>query len=322
MKRILLLTLATAAILGVPARAQNAPELNRVLSQLQAMSHGTYSPKEWQETMQELDRVAAQAAANGNSDLVVQARAVKAMALADMRRDLVAALRVIEDTKREYGQQRLPSVRRLFIQQADYLARLGDADGVRRTIEEFRRNPNYDAEDFPVFLHEGRNTPMTIARPFARGSDSTSVTAMEAARDRSRYAPGNLFPDFEWTDASGRRGSILGLRGKVVLVDFWHPQWTPWARDLPTLKRLYATWKDRGFEIVGVALGRDTEVLRRFVQTERLPWTIVYGENELPRQLGLHGQASNFLLDANGVILARDLRGSDLAEVVRRAMAR
>lgn len=304
------------------AQAQTAPELNRALSRLQSMSHGVYSQREWNDAINELDEIARKAVRDGNPDLAVQARAVKAMALADMRRDLAGALRVIEEAKREYGQQKLPSVRRLFIQQADYYGRMGDAEAVRRTIEEFRRNPNYDPENFPVILHEGRNTPMTIARPFARGSESTSVTAMEAARERSRYAPGNLFPDFQWIDANGRPGSILGLRGKVVLVDFWHPQWTPWARDLPQLRRTYEQWHKHGFEIVGVALDRDGTASRPYAAQANLPWILVFGETELPKQLGLFGQASNYLLDQNGVIIGRDLRGSDLADAVRRALAR
>jgi peroxiredoxin len=322
MKNLVMTIVAGCLALATRADAQYAPELNRVLSALQAISHGVYSPREWEEVMRELDDTSARAVREGRPDIVVQARAIKAMALADIRRDIPSALRVIEEAKREFGHQRLPSVRRLFIQQADYYGRLGDADGVRRTIEEFRNNPNYDAAAFPVILHEGRNTPMTIARPFARGSDSVSVTAMSAARERSRYAPGNLFPDFSWIDASGRPGSISGLRGKVVLVDFWHPRWTPWARDLPQLKRTYQQWHRQGFEVVGVSLDRDSDASREFAAAERLPWTLVYGETELPRRLGLFGQAANFLLDANGVIIARDLRGSDLADAVRRALAR
>lgn len=322
MKNLIGSLLLIGMLAGIPASAQTAPELNRVLSRLQSMSHGTYSTREWQEAMRELDDVAAQAVRSGQPDLVVQARAIKAMALADMRRDIPAALQVIADTKREYGQQRLPSVRRLFIQQADYFGRIGDAEAVRNTIEEFRKNPNYDAEAFPVQLFEGRNTPMAIARPFARGSDSVSVTAMEAARERSRFAPGNLFPDYAWTDAAGRRGSITALRGKVVLVDFWHPRWTPWARDLAQLKRTYELWKIQGFEIVGISIEREPTESRAFAAAEKLPWTLVYGETELPRQLGLFGQSANFLLDQNGVILARDLRGSDLADAVRRALGR
>lgn len=322
MKKLMGYLLVFGMLAGLPASAQMAPELSRVLSRLQAMSHGTYSQREWQEAIRELDDVAAQAVRAGQPDLAVQARAIKAMALADMRRDIPAALQVIADAKREYGQQRLPSVRRLFIQQADYYGRIGDAEAVRNTIEEFRKNPNFDAEAFPVQLFEGRNTPMAIARPFARGSDSVSVTAMEAARERSRYAPGNLFPDFAWTDAAGRPGSIADLRGKVVLVDFWHPRWTPWVRDLPQLKRTYEAWSRLGFEIVGVALEREPSASRAFAASERLPWTLVYGEQDLPRQLGLFGQAANFLIDQNGVILARDLRGSDLADAVRRTLGR
>lgn len=321
MKRSFLLVLIALMTAGSVASAQYDPEFSRVLSRLQALSHGVISPREWEEALAELQAVESRALAEGKADLVVQARAIKAMALADLRRDVPGALRVIEETLRSYGQQRLPSVRRLFIQQAEYFGRIGDADGVRRTIEAFRRNPNYDPQEFPVILQEGRNTPMLIARPFAKGSESVSITAMEAARERARYAPGNLFPDFAWVDGAGRRISLRDLRGKVVLVDFWHHRWTPWARDLPNLKRIYQLYRSAGFEIVGVSLDPDGAEARNFATTEKLPWPLVFGETELPRQLALFGRASNFLLDRNGVIIARDLRGSDLSEATRRALA-
>ncbi len=320
MKRIVRPALSLLLGCALTAAAQTYPELNRTLSRLQALSHNVHSEAEWADTLRELEATADDARRDGQLDLVVQARAVKAMALADMKRDLPAALEVIEETKRAYGHQMLPSVKRLFVQQAEYLGRLGDAEGVRRVIEEFRGNPNYDPVAYPVQLHEGRNTPMTILRPGARGADSVSVTAMEVARERARYSPGNLFPELAWTDGAGRAARLRDLRGKVVLVDFWHQDWTPWRRDLDLLMKTYAGYRRLGFEVVGVALDRDAAAARAFAARLGLPWPLVYGETELPRQLGLFGESANFLLDANGMILARNLRGSELTQAIRKAL--
>ena len=309
-----LLAIATAA------SARNAPELNRVLSRLQAMSHGTFTQAEWQETMRELDTVTAEAVRAGQRDLAVQALAVKAMAVADMQRDVPGALRVLQEAKNQYAQEKLPSVRRLFIQEADYHGRLGDAAAVRRTIEEFRANPNFDPVEYPVELYDGRNTPMRVVRPSAAGQDSLSVTAMQVARERARFAPGGFFPNFNWTDAAGQAGSLEALRGRVVLVDFWHPGWTPWVRDLGNLKRTHEAYRRLGFEVVGVSLERNADAARAFAARERLPWTLVLGEQELPRQLGLFGESANFLIDQNGIIIGRNLRGSELAQALQRAL--
>lgn len=320
MKRRYSLALAALLFCTAGAIAQPDPELNRLLSRLQALSHNVHSPSEWADTMRELDAMADRAVRDGKPDLVVQARAIKAMALADMKRDLPAALQVLEETKRVYGGQKLPSVKRLYVQQAEYLGRMGDADGVRRVIEEFRQNPNYDPVSYPVELHEGRNTPMTIVRPTARGADSVSVTAMEVARERARFAPGNLFPDLSWTDEDGRTMRLSDLRGRVVLVDFWHPSWTPWNRDLSNLQKLHAKYRPLGFEVVGIALERDDAAARAFAARHRIAWPLVYGETELPRRLSLFGEAANFLLDANGVILARDVRGADLSQALQKIL--
>ncbi|MCZ7592158.1 MAG: TlpA family protein disulfide reductase [Kiritimatiellae bacterium] len=301
--------------------AQYATELAPVLSRLQSLSHGVYTKAEWDQAMQELDAVDQKAADAGDLELVVQSRAIKAMAIADMKRDPREALRVLDETRKQYGGQKIPAMRRVFVQQADYYGRLGDAAGVQRVMEEFRKNPNYDATQYPVELYEGRDTPMLITRPFAAGSDSISVTSMEVARERTQFAPGNLFPDLAWTDASGASGSIESLRGKVVLVDFWQQAWTPWSRDLNNLRGTYARYHDLGFEVVGVALDRDAEAARAFAQQQQMAWPLVLGQPELARRLRLFGEASNFLVDQNGVIVARNVRGADLPALLQRLLS-
>lgn len=311
----------SAFVCASPASAQYAAELAPVLSRLQSLSHGVYTKAEWDQAMQELEAVDRKAADAGDFELVVQSRAIKAMAIADMKRDPREALRVLDETRRQYGRKKIPAMRRIFVQQADYYGRLGDAAGVQRVMEAFRKNPNYDAREYPVKLYEGRNTPMLITRPAAAGSESISVTAMEVARERTQFAPGNLFPDLTWTDAAGAIGSIEALRGKVVLVDFWQQAWTPWSRDLNNLRRTYARYHNLGFEIVGVALDRDAGVARAFARQQQMAWPLVFGQPELARQLRLFGEAANFLVDQNGVIIARNVRGADLPALLQKALS-
>lgn len=304
-----------------PALAQYAAELAPVLSRLQSLSHGVYTKAEWDQAMQELDAVDQKAAAAGDLELVVQSRAIKAMAIADMKRDPREAIRVLDETRRQYGEQKIPAMRRVFVQMADYYGRLGYAADVQRVMDEFRKNPNYDAQQYPVTLYEGRDTPMMITRPAAAGSDSISVTAMEVARERTQFAPGNLFPDLTWTDATGAAGSIEALRGKVVLVDFWQQNWTLWSRDLDNLRRAYTRYHSLGFEVVGVSLDRDEGAARAFAQQQQMPWPLVFGQPALARQMRLFGEVSNFLVDQNGVIIARNVRGADLPELLRKTLS-
>lgn len=57
------------------------------------------------------------------------------------------------------------------------------------------------------------------------------------------------------TDSQGQTVSLSDYRGKVVLVDFWSPGWTPWQRDLEYQRSLYRRYQPVGLEVLGVALG-------------------------------------------------------------------
>lgn len=321
MRRLALVMAVVSVWAPVGARAQGfAPELNPVLSKLQSMGHGTYTEAEWRDAMAQLDRVAAQAERNDEIGLVVQARAIKAMVLSDMRRDYAGALQVLDQSIRQFGRRSLPEMKRLYVQKAEVYSRMGDEAGVVRAIEEFRNSPNFDPTAYPYAVGQGRDTPLTLVRPSARGSDSVSVTAMEVARGRARHAAGNLFPDFNLVDSAGRNISLSELRGKVVLVDFWQQGWTPWRRDLDYQVSTYRHYNQIGFEIVGIALDRDGAAAQAFALQKQLPWPLIYGHTELARQLGIFGEAANFLIDRNGMIVGRDLRGANLSEAIKSAL--
>ena len=320
MRRILLL-IVLAGLAAGSVRADFTNELNQLLSKLQAMSHGSYNPEEWQAVLSQLDAVRQRAHRDGDLDAVVQSYAIKAMVLADIRDDVPAALAVLEQAKNEYGQRKLPSVKRLYVQQAEYYSRIGDSVAVNKVIAEFRTNPNYDPHTYTVALGEGRNTPVTLVRPTARGADSVSVTAMELARERSRFAPGNLFPSFSIENGQGGTVNLADYRGKVVLLDFWQPGWTPWQRDLEFMLSIYRRYQPVGLEVIGIALG-NAATAQAYATRMQLPWTQVYGNTALPRQLGIFGEATNFLLDQNGIIIGRNLRGAELAAALGRALSK
>lgn len=316
--------LTAVFIVGMTAASFAGPfdsEILGLLSKLQAMSHGDVTPAEWDAVQSELGDVERRARGAGDWDAVVQIRAVEAMVYADMRRDIGRALAVIEGAKREFGSRKIPSVKRLYVQQADYYSRMGDAVAVRRVIDEFRANPNYDPHEYGYMVGEGRNTPVTLVRPTARSTDSVSVTAMEQAAARARFAPGNLFPAFTLRDSRGVTFDLADYRGKVVLIDFWQKDWTPWVRGLPYQVRMHERYHAVGFEIIGISLDRDSGAAASFAGQNGMAWRQVYGDRALARELGIFGEAKNFLVDRNGVILGTNLRGASLAEALQSALA-
>ena len=110
------------------------------------------------------------------------------------------------------------------------------------------------------------------------------------------------------------------LRGKTVLVDFWLPGWTAWERDLPHLADLYETYRPHGFIIIGIPLQPDVPDLHTFLSANRMAWEQVEPTRELTQACGVTGDATSLLVNGTGVIIGRNLRGAELARVVRAAV--
>jgi peroxiredoxin len=146
------------------------------------------------------------------------------------------------------------------------------------------------------------------------------MTAMSVAKRKAQYAVGALFPGFHVVDARGREWTLEDFRGKVLLVDFWARDWTPWKRDLDNLRAFHDRYDINGFEVLGICLEPAPGDLASFAASQRIPWPLVGGDGTLAKQLGLFGEAANFLVDRNGVIIGRDLRGADLAAAAKRAL--
>lgn len=108
------------------------------------------------------------------------------------------------------------------------------------------------------------------------------------------------------------------LRGKVVLVDFFARGWKVWEENLPATRELWGRYHASGFEVVSICLEPNALGL----ETLGLPWAVVPGAPALTRPLGIFGETTSYLLDAEGRVIARDLRGQDLAFAVRRALGK
>ncbi len=103
------------------------------------------------------------------------------------------------------------------------------------------------------------------------------ASAGQAAKAREGTAPGERFPDLAFTDAKGRRLSVAGLRGKIVLLHFWGSWCPPCARELPTLHGFFRILRERLPSDVAVVLLQ----MREPVEQAR-DWLIQQGLESLP----------------------------------------
>lgn len=156
-----------------------------------------------------------------------------------------------------------------------------------------------------------------------RASDVLAALERQAQAE-AQLAIGKKFPDFAEKDLDGKPLSIAALKGKVVLVDFWATWCGPCIGELPHVKDAYAKHRAKGFEIVGISLDSDRRKLTDFLAKNQMTWPQFFDgkgwQNKLAQQYGIDSIPATFLLDAEGTIIAKNLRGPALEAAVAKAL--
>ncbi len=129
---------------------------------------------------------------------------------------------------------------------------------------------------------------------------------------------GSEAPDFTQPTPEGKPVSLSSLRGKVVLIDFWASWCKPCRMENPNVKRVYEQYKGKGFEILGVSLDRDKGAWTGAIAQDGLPWKHVsdlgFWNNAAAQQYGVSSIPYTVLVDKDGKILGKNLRGPALEE--------
>ncbi len=131
-------------------------------------------------------------------------------------------------------------------------------------------------------------------------------------------AIGVTAPDFTQNDVNGVAVTLSSFRGKYVLLDFWASWCGPCHQESPNVVKAYNKYKDKNFTIVGVSLDRPNgkNDWLAAIKNDGLNWTQVsdlkFWNNQAARLYSVTSIPANFLIDPNGKIIARDLRGYEL----------
>ena len=132
-----------------------------------------------------------------------------------------------------------------------------------------------------------------------------------------RTAVGQMYVPFSMQDSTGINISAEDLIGSnYLLVDFWASWCAPCRQENPNLVKLYNKYHERGFDIFGVSFDSNRERWLGAIKEDSLTWTHVSDlqgwENKAGKLYGIRSIPSNVLLDTNGMIIAKNLRGDDL----------
>lgn len=318
MKRLFVLLSVSVVLAQCPVHASTlSSERLTLSSRVQAMSHGYHSEAEWQDVFERLAALRAQAERIGDHEEVVELTILEAMIQRDMRGDSAKAIELLDERRQAYHGQPVANLKRVYVEMARTHARTGNETAISRLIEEFRGSPHFDPVTYPFEGGRGPDVPLAVTRPHAAGDDSITVSTMERYRTEARYSPGRSMPEISGMDRAGRHVRLSDLRGSVVLVDFWIPGFTAWERDVANLVALHQKYRPAGFEILGIPLARDEHRIDAVVRQHGMAWPQIRVETRVSAQFGIFGDARNFLVDRNGMIVGRDLRGSDLADALR-----
>jgi len=140
--------------------------------------------------------------------------------------------------------------------------------------------------------------------------------ARQQYKSLSKVEIGKIAPEINLPDPDGNLVSLSSLRGKVVLIDFWAQWCKPCRMENPNIVAAYNQYQDQGFEVYGVSLDRTKEQWVRGIEEDGLRWTQVsdlqYWSSEAAQAYGVKAIPASFLLDREGKIIAKNLRGPAL----------
>lgn len=145
------------------------------------------------------------------------------------------------------------------------------------------------------------------------GKDLTKQIAI--LRKRSEGQP---FIDFTQKDIEGKTVHFNDLKGKYILVDFWASWCGPCRAENPNVLKAYQQYKDKNFTVVGISLDKEEAKWKKAVADDKMPWLQLSDlegfENEVATYYNIRAIPFSFLLDPQGKIIARGLRGEELQQ--------
>lgn len=155
-----------------------------------------------------------------------------------------------------------------------------------------------------------------------------ALFALATQSDAYGQSSGRCIPEISLKNPQGETIRLSGLRGKVVLVDFWASWCGPCRAENPNIARCYSKYKDKrckrgdGFEIFSISLDVNKDRWQKAIKSDRMAWAwqgcdFCGWESPVAKMLGIKQIPSNFLIDKDGKVIASNLTGENLCEFLK-----
>ena len=138
----------------------------------------------------------------------------------------------------------------------------------------------------------------------------------EKAETMKKTAIGQPYIDFTLNTPEGKPLSVSDIKAKLLLIDFWAAWCRPCRVENPNVVKLYKEYKSKGLEILGVSFDRNMEDWVKAIKDDGIEWLQVsdlkYWNSEAGKLYGIQSIPATILIDENGIIIAKNLRGEEL----------
>ena len=195
---------------------------------------------------------------------------------------------------------------------------------VKATLENFIKTHSKSAvSGFAIYYnYQNANVPTEELEKVVNLLDKSIINTKygKLAQEKLNQMRGTTigYPaiNFAQADPSGKMVNLTDLKGKYVLVDFWASWCGPCRAENPNVVSAFNKYKDKGFTVLGVSFDQNKDKWLQAIEADKLLWTQVsdlkgWG-NEAGKLYGISSIPQNFLLDKEGKIVAKNLRGPEL----------